>query len=118
LKLNRYYNDIDDARLVLRFGGFYNPKMLIVGDEEIMMAPYAINRQALLDSVTPPRLPRFRSYGVEFIQSITFLSNFTHTFAISTGSNYITLFVITELPPEMECYLTRTPDNIRWNILV
>jgi len=55
LKLNRYYNSIDDARLLFRFGEAYNPKLIISGDVDLLVVPYAVNREVLLQS---PYLPR------------------------------------------------------------
>ena len=48
LKLNRYYTEVDDAKLLFRFGGDYNPKLIIAGDNDLQIHPYAINRQVLL----------------------------------------------------------------------
>lgn len=50
LKLNRYYTQIDDARLLFRFGSWENPKLLISGDEEFVLTAYGINREVLLQS--------------------------------------------------------------------
>ena len=49
---------------MVRIGGDYNPKLIIVGDNEFIMAPYAVNRQALLESSSKKHLPRFRALGI------------------------------------------------------
>ena len=48
LKLNRYYNQIDDAKLLYKFGGNFNPKLLISGDDDMLLTAYGINRQILI----------------------------------------------------------------------
>lgn len=118
LKLNRYYNTIDDARLMFRFGGDYNPKLIIAGDNDLIMVPYAINRQAVIDSKSPPKATRIRSFGIELIEFLGSFSNFTHNYAIGAGEDFLALFVIEEEPPEMECFLSRTSEQVRWNFLV
>ena len=49
LYLNRYFTQIDDASQLFVFGESNNPKILIIGSEEILLHPYAVNRQVLLD---------------------------------------------------------------------
>ena len=48
LKLNRYYTQLDDARLAFRFGEWDNPKLLVAGDNDLMLTAYGVNRQVLL----------------------------------------------------------------------
>jgi hypothetical protein len=55
---------VDDAKLLFRFGGDYNPKLIIAGDNDLQIHPYAINRQVLLESNYPPRTTELRSLGV------------------------------------------------------
>lgn len=84
---------------MFRFGGDRNPKLIIAGDNELIMVPYAINRQALLDSKAPPKTTRVRSLGVELIEFIGPLSNFTHDYAIGAGDNFLALFVVSQDAP-------------------
>jgi hypothetical protein len=48
LFLNRYYTEVDDAKSLLLFGAEYSYKLLIVGDEDLQIVPFAVNRQALI----------------------------------------------------------------------
>jgi hypothetical protein len=118
LRLNRYYNDVEDAKLLFRFGGDYNPKLVISGDNDLLLVPYAINRQVLLESSYAPRSMRFRSLGVELIHSLPKYSNFTHTYTVGVGEGFMAMFLIWEEPPEMECKVVRTEDAKEFNILV
>ena len=75
--------------------------MIISGDNDLMIVPYAVNREVLLESPYLPRETRLRSLGVEMIHSLTAFSNFTHTYAIGVGEYFISLFMLVEEPPEM-----------------
>lgn len=48
LRLNRYYTQIDDARLLFKFGGAENPKLFISGDQDLYLTAYGINRKVLI----------------------------------------------------------------------
>ncbi|MCB0369231.1 MAG: hypothetical protein KDD45_07175 [Bdellovibrionales bacterium] len=59
--------------------------MIISGDDDLAVTPYAINRQVLLDSVYEPRTTKLKSLGVEMIHSLPNYSNFTYNYAIGVG---------------------------------
>lgn len=92
--------------------------MIISGDYDLLIVPYAVNRQALLDSANIDRGHRVKSLGVEEIHWISSLSNFTYNVAVGIGEDYLALFAIKEEPPALECLITRTSEDIRWNVLV
>ena len=61
LRLNRYYTDLNDARYVFKFGKWNNPKLIITGDDDVMITPYATNRQVIIDSGYLPPAKQARS---------------------------------------------------------
>ena len=64
LRLNRYYTDLNDARYVFKFGKWNNPKLIITGDDDVMITPYATNRQVIIDSDYLPPAKHARSLGM------------------------------------------------------
>jgi hypothetical protein len=64
LKLNRYYNQIDSAKLIFKFGGSYNPKLIISGDEDMLLTAFGINRQVLIEAPSPPPVSRLKAVGL------------------------------------------------------
>jgi len=48
LILNRYYTDIQDAKLILSFGIDEDLKLLINGDNNLQLSSYGVNRKVLL----------------------------------------------------------------------
>lgn len=82
------------------------------------MVPYAVNRQALLESNYPYRATRVKALGVQEIHSLPLWSNFTHTLALGVGEHFLSLFVVEEEPPEIECLVARGKEEVRLNILV
>lgn len=105
LKLNRYYTQIDDARLLFRFGSWDNPKLLISGDEEFILTAYGINREVLLQSQVMQTIDRYKSLGVEDITTIASFSNISTSYAIGVGTGFLIFFRINEIPAEIECNL-------------
>jgi hypothetical protein len=86
LRLNRYYTQIDDARLIFRFGIWENPKLLISGDNDLFITAYGINRQVLIESEEKQKINRYKSLGLEEIVTIPSFSNLTSTFAVGIAT--------------------------------
>lgn len=103
LRLNRYYTQIDDARMTFMFGEEGNPKLFIGGENDLLLTAYAINRQVLLDSNQRQAMTHYKSLGLENIVSIPRLSNFSSTYAVGIATQFIVFFRINEIPPEVEC---------------
>ncbi len=98
LKLNRYYNEIDDAKLIFRFGEWDNPKLLISGDNDLALTAYGINRQVLIESDQKQTIDRFKSLGLEEIKSVSSLSNLSSTYSVGVGTKFIVFFRLNEVP--------------------
>lgn len=64
LTLNRYYTQIDDVRLIYKFGEQKSPKLFINGDNDLLLTAYGINRQVLIDSNQRQVTSRFKSLGI------------------------------------------------------
>jgi hypothetical protein len=64
LKLNRYYNQIDSVKLIFKFGRSYNPKLMISGDEDMLLTAFGINRQVLIEAPTPQPVSRLKGLGL------------------------------------------------------
>jgi hypothetical protein len=62
--LNRYYTEIDDAKLIFRFGNWENPKLLIAGDNDLLLTAFAINRKILVESERYQSMTRLKSFGI------------------------------------------------------
>lgn len=98
LYLNRYYTQIDDVRLIFKFGEDSNPKLFISGEYDVLLTAYGINRQVLIDSNQRQAMSKFKSLGLENIVSISNLSNFSSTYAIGIATEFIVFFRIIETP--------------------
>jgi hypothetical protein len=94
LKLNRYYTEINDANLIFKFGTWENPKLMISGDQDLLLTAYGINRQVLLDSNSRQTTNLYKSLGIEDITTVASLSNLTSTFAVGVGTDFIVFFRI------------------------
>lgn len=70
LKLNRYYTEIDDAKLIFRFGNWENPKLLIAGDNDLLLTAFAINRKILVESERYQSMTRLKSFGIQDIETV------------------------------------------------
>jgi hypothetical protein len=61
LVLNRYYNDMEDYRMVTYLKNY----MLMVGENEIILKSNGVNRKILLEMENHPYSERFVSFGLE-----------------------------------------------------
>lgn len=64
LKLNRYYTQVDDARLLFKFGSKKNPKLMISGDNDLFVTAYAVNREILLNTTRGQNSKRYKALGI------------------------------------------------------
>jgi hypothetical protein len=49
----------------LLFGGEFSQKLLISGDDDLQIVPYAVNRQALIEAVGFQKAGKFKTFGIK-----------------------------------------------------
>ena len=117
LRLNRYYTELDDARYVFRFGQWNNPRLVIAGDDDLLMTPYAINRQVIIDADELPPREHARSLGMEQISTLPSRSSLNTTAAVGVGTEFVALFRVIDSPASMVCSHNRD-ESVKWSLLV